>query len=45
MVSKRICFYVSKIKNNVNYKWLREREREHMYNLNVVTQSMIHAFS
>lgn len=28
MVSKRICFYVSKIKNNVNYKWLRERERE-----------------
>lgn len=28
MVSKKICFYVSKIKNNVNYKWLRERERE-----------------
>lgn len=30
MVSKKICFYVSKIKNNVNYKWLREREREHV---------------
>lgn len=40
MVSKKICFYVSKIKNNVNYKWLRERERERARTISMLSLNL-----